>query len=450
MFKKTRRKIILSIMGALILLFGATLSVIMAASYREIRQKNTDMLERYVDLYYLEQQAGEPAEQDMDSGPGLPPEDPGPGARQGDPPPDGESGNRPEKPSMDGGPGTQRDKRQLEKEPDYQLSTFYSVALGEGDTILSVDDGDKDVYSEEDLVRIANEILDEGQKSGRTDHLTYIVSKRPGYTLVAFMDNTVAEGSMSTLLRNFLIVGGAAIVVLFFISFMIASRIVRPLEENDRKQRRFISDASHELKTPVAVIGTNAELLAGEIGNNEWLANIRYENERMGVLIRQLLDLSRTENAEMPMEQVDFSRLVAGETLAFETFAYDNNRNIQSDIENGIMLTGNRIQLTQLVSVLLDNAVRHSTGAEIRVSMKRQGHHAVLSVVNDGDEIPREKMEHLFDRFYRVDEARNSDEQHYGLGLAIAKAVAEKHGGSIHVSCREGKVLFTVSLPEKK
>ncbi len=422
MFKKTRRKIILSIMAALIFLFVAALSVIMAASFREIRQKNADMLERYVDLYYLEQRAGEAEEQDAPR----------------------------EKPPTDGGPGAQREKPPLEKEPDYQLSTFYSVALGDDGTVLAVDDGDKEVYSEEDLIRIAKEILAEGKSSGKTDHLTYIVSHRPDYTLVAFMDNTVAEGSMSTLLRHFLIVGGAAMVVLFIISFIIANRIVRPLEENDQKQKRFISDASHELKTPVAVISTNAELLAGEIGKNEWLANIQYENERMGVLVKQLLELSRTENAEMPMEQVDFSRLVTGEALAFETLAFDNGKEIQSEIEDGITLTGNRIQLTQLISVLLDNAIRHSTSADIRVSLKRDGHHAVLSVVNDGDEIPREKIEHLFDRFYRVDEARNSDGQHYGLGLSIAKAIAEKHGGSIHVSCLEGKVLFAVSFPIKK
>ena len=446
-------------MVALIFLFGATLSVIMAASYREIRQKNTDMLERYVDLYYLEQQAGEAEGKDAEgknaegkdeeSRPGLSPADRGSDSRPEQPPPEDGSGTPPEKPPMDGGPGAQRERPQLEKEPDYQLSTFYSVAMGEDDTVLAVDDGNKDVYSEEDLTRIAKEILDEGKASGKTDHLIYIVSQRPGYTLVAFMDNTVAEGSMSTLLRNFLIVGGAAIVVLFIISFMIANRIVRPLEENDRKQKRFISDASHELKTPVAVISTNADLLAGEIGDNEWLANIRYENERMGALVKQLLDLSRAENAEVPMEQVDFSRLVTGETLAFEMLAFENGREIQSEIEDGIMLTGNRIQLTQLISVLLDNAIRHSTGLDIRVSLKRDGHHAVLGVVNDGKEIPHEKMEHLFDRFYRVDEARNSDGQHYGLGLSIAKAVVEKHGGSIHVSCPEGKVLFTVSFPVK-
>ena len=422
MFKRTRKKIILAIMGALVLLFAITLSVIMLASYREIRQENMDMLKRHVELYYLEDEAGGPAD--------LPPEVPM----------NGFDGHAPEP----------REKPPLDQKPDYQLSTFYSVAFGENDAVIAVDNGEKEVYSEEELVGIAREILTGNNTSGRFGALTYIVDHRPDYTLVAFMDNTVSESGLSTLLRNVLIVGGTAILVMFFISLYLSKRIIRPLEENDQKQKQFISDASHELKTPVAVISTNAELLSREIGENEWLSNIVYENDRMGELVRQLLDLSRAENAEIPMEQVDFSRVVTGETLALETLAFDCGRVFRTDIEDGIIFTGRKTQLTQLVSILLDNAIRHATGSEIEISLKRQGHHAVLSVINDGDEIPQDKLDHLFDRFYRVDEARNSEGQHYGLGLSIAKAVTEKHGGSITVSCRDGKIRFAVSLPAKK
>ena len=172
--------------------------------------------------------------------------------------------------------------------------------------------------------------------------------------------------------------------------------------------------------------------------------------QRMGGLIRQLLDLSRAESAGQPMEQVDFSRVATGEELAFEAFAFDHGKTIQSDIEDGVRLTGDPMQLTQIVSILLDNAVRHAAGSDISLTLKRHGHEAVLAVINDGDAIPPDKLEHLFDRFYRVDEARTDDGHHYGLGLSIAKAIAEKHGGSITVSCHDGKVRFAVSLPIKK
>ena len=401
-------------MGSLILLFVITLTLILLASFREVRQRNAEMLERYVEMYSLAQGSDSQTKPHTSFGRGQ---------LSGDPP--------------------------MDERPDYRLSTFYSVALAEDDVVLAVDDGEKNVYSRDDLIRMATEIRTGHQSAGRIDKLSYIVSRRSGYILVAFMDNTVLESGLNTLLHTVLIVGGAAIAALFFISLFLSKWIIRPLEENDRKQKQFISDASHELKTPIAVMSANTELLFRELGENEWLANIRYENERMGELVKQLLNLSYAENAEIPMERVDFSRIVTGEILAFESFAFDQGKIIQSDIAEDIHLTGSQAQLKQLVSILLDNAVRHSTGNKLEVSLKRQGHAAQLCVINPGEEIPPNKREHLFDRFYRVDEARSSDGEHYGLGLAIAKAVVKKHGGSIDVRCREGKVFFTVLLPEK-
>lgn len=419
MFSRSRKKIILSIMVSLILLLAVTLAVIMLASYREIWQRDSEMLKRYVELYSLEQAGSEYV-------PGPLPENQGiPGAR----------------PAQEGSPPDER--------PDYQLSTFYSVALDENGNILSVHNDAKGLHEEEELIGIARDLLTTGKSAGRLNNLSYLVSSKDGYTLVAFIDNTVTASSMKTLLHNVLIIGGAAVIAMFFISLFLARRIIRPLEENDKQQKQFISDASHELKTPVAVISTNAELLFRELGENEWLANIQYENERMGDLVKQLLDLSRTESTELTKESIDFSRVVTGEALAFESLAFEQGKSIQSEIEDGIHISGSQAQLTQLVSVLLDNAIRHGTGNEIALSLKHQGHAAILSVINDGAAIPPEKQEHLFDRFYRIDEARNSEGHHYGLGLSIAKAVAEKHGGNVSVSCYNGKVDFTVSLPLK-
>lgn len=420
MFSRSRKKIILSIMVSLILLLVVTLSVIMLASYREIWQRDSEMLTRYAELYSLDQGETEDI-------PDSPPADQGtPGTR----------------PDQEGPPPDER--------PDYRLSTFYSVAIDENGNILAVHNDTKGIYGEGKLIRIARDLLKEGKSAGRLDNLSFLVSGKNGYTLVAFIDNTVTSNSMRVLMHNVLIIGGAAIIAMFFISLFLAKRIIQPLEENDKQQKQFISDASHELKTPVAVISTNAEMLSRELGENEWLANIQYENERMGDLVKQLLDLSRAENNESTKESIDFSRIVTGEALAFESLAFDQGKTIQSVIEDGIYISGSQTQLTQLISVLLDNAIRHSTGSEINVSLKHHGRAAILSVVNDGDTIPPEKQEHLFDRFYRVDEARNSEGHHYGLGLSIAKAAAEKHDGNIRVSCYDGKVCFTVSLPIKK
>lgn len=415
MFSKSRKKIILSIMGSLIILFAVTFAVIMFASFSEIRHKNLEMLKGYAEEYSLDhrpstQAKSEPAFEDK--------------SRSGDPP--------------------------INKRRDYQLSTFYAVAISNNGSVLDVDNGEIVVYNKEKLVSIAKNIISKDRRHGRSDNLTYVVSKKKGYTLVAFMDNTVSEAGLKTMLRYVLIVGLVAIIIMFFISLLVSKKIIRPLEENDKRQKQFISDASHELKTPIAVIDTNAEMLSREIGNNEWLSNIRYENDRMGGLVKQLLDLSHAESAIIPMEDLDFSRIVTGEVLAFEIIAFENGKEIITKIEDKITLTGNKSQLTQVISILLDNALKHSTGKQIEVTLSQHNHTVKLSVVNDGHEIPQDKMDHLFDRFYRIDEARNSQGQHYGIGLSIAKAVVQGHKGRIDASCQDGKIGFTVALPKNK
>ena len=228
----------------------------------------------------------------------------------------------------------------------------------------------------------------------------------------------------------------------------LAGRIVKPLEESYERQKQFISDAGHELKTPVAVINVNAELLSREIGENQWISNIQYESERMSALISQLLDLARAEHAKPPMEAVDLSRLVCGETLPFETVAYEKGLMLNCEIDDEIRVSGNSVQLKQLVSILIDNAIRHGEGGrEILISLKKGKSHAVLSVANEGPEIPPEQRSHLFERFYRTDSARTGEDNHYGLGLAIAKAITVSHEGSIDLQCGDGNVEFIVKIP---
>lgn len=410
MFRKSRKKIVASIMGTLILLLAVTLTVIVLSTYYENRKESEEMLDRYVALYSLENPPGE--EPDIPHGP------------------DGQG--PPEESSV------------------FRLSTFYSTAISEQGEILSIDVGQNGLYRESELVEIAEDILTAGGSSGTIGNLLYRVEVRDGYTLVAFMDNTVVSEGLLSLTRHTLIAGGIALIVLFFVAVFLSRRIIMPLEENDQRQKQFVSDAGHELKTPVAVISTNAELLSRQLGANKWLDNIRYENERMGDLVTQLLNLSRAENAQVQTEELDLSRLVTGEALPFESVAFENGLSIRGKIDDGITLQGNRTQLSQLVSILLDNAIRHAEGGnEIGLSLHRQGRHAVLTVENSGKEIPPEQQARLFERFYRLDEVRNTDGNHYGLGLAIARAISEAHGGSISVTCRDGKVVFAVSLPLK-
>lgn len=341
----------------------------------------------------------------------------------------------------------QPDEQPPEAMHKFDVSTFYSVAVSSDGEVLKTDSESGTMYSDETLEEYAENILGGSSDTGKIKSLTYMRAEKDDYTLVAFIDNAIMQGGMATVFRNTLIFGGIAVLAVFVISVFLAKRIVSPLEESFRRQKQFISDAGHELKTPVSVVSANAELLSREIGENQWLANIQYENEKMGSLVRQLLDLAKAESVAPQTERIDFSRIVSGELLPFESVAFEQGLELHSDIADGICVDGDPGRMKQLASILIDNAIRHSEkGSDITVTLKAEHNSAKLSVVNDGREIPPELREHIFERFYRVDTAR-SDDGHFGLGLAIAKAITDSHKGRISVSCYDGKVEFTVLLP---
>lgn len=410
MFKKSRRKIVAAIMSILVLLWAGTLGVIYASSYFEMSKQNQEMLQAHAEMYVLPQ---------LFDGM-MPPNKPRPNGNHGFDP----------------------------QSPMFQLSTFYTVAISYDGEILEIKNDPPTVYSNDDLGELARRVVQGSERYGTDDNLAFYQMDKGGYTLVAFMDNTVVNESAVTLFRYTLLFGGVALVLFFFLSVFLARKIVDPLEESYQKQKQFISDAGHELKTPVSVVSANAELLSREIGDNQWLQNIQYENERMGMLVGQLLDLARTENVTPQMEHIDFSRLVAGEELPFESVAFEHGLVLNSNIASGIDVEGNSTQLKQIVSILLDNAIRHSKerGA-VWLSLAKEHGYAKLSVINQGEEIPTEQQERIFERFYRVDTARNGEDKHYGLGLAIAKAIATSHQGHIEVQCFDGFVEFRVQIP---
>ena len=423
MFNKTKRKIVFTVVFSLLALMIVTLATVYLSNRAALDRENRGMLKTFAERFSLENEAQEDA---------LPPGDAEPGTEETNPPPP-PPGDRPGK-----------------NEPAFRLSTFYAVAVSESGEILAVNTGERDLQSEDSLIEIATSILNKGKKSGKTGGLTYLVEERDGYTLVAMIDGTINDKNQTLLFRQMLLIGTAATAILLLISIFLARRIVRPLEENDEKQKRFVSDAGHELKTPIAVVSANCELLKRQIGENEWLSNVEYENGRMADLVKQLLFLSRAERRDVPKETLDLSELTTGEALPFESLAFERGKKIESQIEPGVFAEGNANQLRQLVSILLDNALSHGTGDRIELSLWRERHAAILTVANDAEEIGAEQLARLFDRFYRTDEARTKNAPHYGLGLSIAQAIVLAHGGAISAAYKNGKAIFTVQLPAKK
>ena len=411
MFKKSVRKIVATVMSVLVAFFAATITLIYVLNYADMKKRSSDSLIRYVTSYTL--------------GDGY---DfiPTPLINE-------------DAPSVDG-----KNDKPSDKPLGYEFAVFYSVAFSQSGEVIKVNNFKTEIMTDDVLTEKARTVLASGKNEGSVDSLSYMVAEKQGYTLVAFIDNSMMKGDLSVLLKIMLIVGGTAVFIFFFVSYFIAKKIVAPLQENDERQKRFVSDAGHELKTPVSVISANAEILSRELGDNKWLDNIKYENGRMSELIKDLLDLSRAENATAALERVDMKRLVVGEILPFESVAFDQGSIIREDLDDGIEINGNPAQLKQLVSILIDNAVRHGDGGEIVVSLKKVKKSVLFYVENDGKAIPKEQTDKIFERFYRADESRTDDGNHYGLGLAIAKAIVKAHRGDIGVKCENGKVRFFV------
>ena len=424
MFKRTRRKIVAAIMTVLVLLWTGTMGVIYTSSYHETRKQNVQMMQTHAEGYDLTRPQKDSAPPDK-------------------PVPDKEKEDKQE-------PGKER-KGKPETGPEsprFQLSSFYTVAVSHDGEVLEIENEPPTVRTNEDLEQLAKSIITGKKSTGAEGNLAFLKTDKGDYTLVVFMDNTVAHEDAMILLRYTLIFGSVALVLFFFISVFLAKNIVAPLEAGYLKQKQFISDAGHELKTPISVVSANAELLSREIGDNQWLQNIQYENDRMGVLVGQLLDLARTENTAPQLSPVDFSRLVAGEALPFESVAFERGLTLHTNIAEGICIEGSSTQLKQLVSILLDNGIRHNKAAgEVSLTLVKEHGLAKLLVINTGDKIPEQQQELIFERFYRMDSTRNSEDNHYGLGLAIAKAIVTAHHGRIEVRCDNGLVEFCASFP---
>lgn len=410
-------KIVFSILAVILVLLAGTLAIIYGTSYAQVSADNQRMLEQYARQYHVDYTENLSPEKERE----LMEEAIKPQGME-DPPP--------------------------EVTHKFDVSTFYSVAFAQDGTVLRLENESGTLYSDEILKQYATEVLQGDALRGRKGNLAFLKTDKENYTLVAFIDNSVLRGEMAMLFRNTLIFGGIALIAVLVASIFLARRIVAPLEESYEKQRQFISDAGHELKTPVSVVSANAELLEREIGVNPWLSNIRYENERMGTLVKQLLELARTENVALQTERLNISRLVAGEVLPMESVAFEQGLELLSDLEENRFVNGDSSRLKQLVSILIDNAISHShAGSAITVSLREEHNSVRFSVVNEGEEIPLKQREQIFERFYRMDDARSGEGQHFGLGLAIAKAIVTAHKGKISVSCYDGKVEFVVLLP---
>ena len=320
------------------------------------------------------------------------------------------------------------------------------LSVTDGTTLLGADD-------KAGVAEIVTACLEQGDSSGilRSYHLRYLRADGPLYTRIAFTDAAQEDATLRAVVKMCLIVGVAALAVLLGCSWLLAGLAARPVARSLDQQRRFLSDASHELKTPLTVILSSADLMqqtAVQPDQQPYVDNIRWSGRRMKRLVEDMLTLSRADDGRLKaaMVPVDLSDAVVDTALRFEPVAFEAGRQLSYDMDEGITVTGSRDQLQQVAGVLLDNAIKYAPqGAVVHMTLTQAERKAVLTVENGGPPIPPEVLPHLFERFYRADGSRTQGG--FGLGLSIAQAIVREHKGTIRCESDRRSTRFIVTLP---
>lgn len=327
--------------------------------------------------------------------------------------------------------------------------SIYSVSVQKDGTYqldFYIPDG---IYSEGQLIEITKKIVALEKTEGIMDNFAYLVDEQETETLVSFIDISMWQQQQVRMLMYSTLILVVGLVVLFGVALGLSRWMIRPVVLAFDKQKQFISDAGHELKTPLTIMKASLELLELKYGQEEHFQYLKEENARMTNLVHELLTLSRleSEQGEKKLDQVSLSKAVEGASLPFESLIYEEGFVFSLQVEEDIYITGNEQQIYQLVEILLDNAIKHTfPNGSIVVEVTREKEKPVLMVKNQGEAIDEQIKAQIFDRFFRADKARSRSEGRYGLGLAIASSIAEKHNAKISVECSNQWTVFSVSF----
>ena len=292
-------------------------------------------------------------------------------------------------------------------------------------------------------IKVSNRKFDEGYIGNYIYKVRKIGINGKEVTLI---DSETTIKELKTTIMISIIIGALGIIIIFVIAKKISTIIVQPVENTFERQKQFISDASHELKTPLAVIEANADVLQDKVGENKWITYIQNEVQSMNKLVNDLLVLARMENKNISNNQkFNLSKEVEMSVSVFESMMYEKNITLETHINDGIEFNGDKEDIKHIISILIDNAIKHTEeNGKIIVNTLKEKNNIIIEIKNQGKPIPEEERQKIFERFYRVDKARSRAEKRYGLGLSIAKGIVEKYNGTISVSCKDGFTSFIV------
>lgn len=321
-------------------------------------------------------------------------------------------------------------------------SRYFSVAINFSGEVYEIETGRIITVDEEKAVEYAQKALKDKNGKGFAGDFRYKCSNEPGGTRITFLDCGRRLNAFYEFLKASIIMSVIGFAVVFVIMLVISERIVRPISESYKKQKRFITDAGHEIKTPLTIINANLDLLEMEIGDNESIDEIKTQTKRLTSLTNDLVYLSKMEESDNDLIKVEIplSDLVLETVSTFKALAQTQNKELILNIEPMVSFKGNHKAIEQLVSIIMDNALKYSNeGGQIAVSLIKNSKQIQLNVFNTTkDLVSSESLAYVFDRFYRADTSRNSENGGHGIGLSVAKAIVEAHNGKIKAYTNDG------------
>lgn len=350
-------------------------------------------------------------------------------------------------------------KEQADSTPgfDYQITPetsfetrYFTVRVSSGETDIEVDTSSIAAISSEQAKLYAEAVLSGRDSAGYQDFYKYLVVEHSDSTLIIFLDRYPQIQSVRSFLGISCLIAVLSLTVMFILVSLLSKRAIEPVIESAEKQKQFVTDAGHEIKTPLAIISANTEVLELYHGKNEWTASIHKQVNRLDTLVKSLLTLSKMEEEKIQLIFTEFSasELVWESVISFEALAKGQGKHFDVNIQPDLTVNGDESGFRQIVSILLDNAVKYTRDqGKISVTLQRQGKAVSLEVCNISDTLPEGDLNRLFDRFFRADPSRSQESGSYGIGLSIAKAIVQTHKGKIAVHREnDDRICFSVII----
>lgn len=333
-------------------------------------------------------------------------------------------------------------------------SSFYLVA-NENDQLITINDGNlMNPVGNKEAKQFADTVLDSGRNSGTIKKdgtvYSYTLHSENGLSVIIFVNDSLTGTANGNLLKISLLVSAAVWLILFILIIIVSGYVIKPVADSMDRQKQFISNASHELKTPITVISATIDIIAGKNGKDRWTECIKEQAKKMQKLVTELLDLSRlleVHTARTNFKVNDISETVKNTLLYFESLLFESGKELSQDIEENIRMKCDNDKISQLTGILLDNALKYSDdGSEICFSLKKEKEGVVISCSNPCSDFTASDTAKLFERFFRSENDHSHEQEGFGLGLSIAQAIAELHNGTISASYENNIITFTVVL----